>query len=38
MSTSELRLYDILKNKLGDKEAEAFMEVLEETVQKKLTW
>jgi hypothetical protein len=36
MSVSELRLYDLLRNKLGEKEAETFMEVLEETVQKKI--
>ncbi len=36
MSASELKLYDILRNKFGDKEAETFMEALEQTVQKKV--
>lgn len=35
MSVSELKL-EILRNKLGEKEAETFLEVLEETVQKKV--
>ena len=33
MSVSALKLYDLLKSKLGEKEAETFMEVLEEKVQ-----
>lgn len=36
MSASELKLYDLLKNKLGEKEAGTFMEVWDETVQKKV--
>ena len=36
MSVSELRLYYLLKSKLGEKEAETFMEVLEEKVQLKV--
>ena len=36
MSTSELKLCDLLRLKLGEKEAETFMTVLDETVQKKV--
>ena len=36
MSVSELKLYELLRSKLGEKEAETFLEVLEETVQKKV--
>jgi hypothetical protein len=36
MIASEIKLYDILRAKLGDKEAEAFMQVLDETVEKKV--
>jgi hypothetical protein len=33
---SEIKLYDILRTRLGEKEAEAFMQVLDETVEKKV--
>ena len=36
MIASEIKLYDILRTRLGDKEAEAFMQVLDETVEKKV--
>ncbi len=36
MIASEIKLYDILRTRLGEKEAEAFMQVLDETVEKKV--
>ena len=35
MVVSEIRLYELLKNKLGNAEAEAFIEILENKVDKK---
>jgi len=35
MIVSEIKLYNLLKSKLGDKEAEAFIQILEERVDKK---
>ena len=36
MIASEIKLYDIFRTRLGDKETEAFMQVLDETVEKKV--
>lgn len=36
MIASEIKFYDILREKLGEKEAETFMQVLDETVQRKV--
>jgi len=35
MIVSEIKLYNLLKSKLGDQEAEAFIQILEERVDKK---
>jgi len=33
---SEIKLYELLKNKIGEREAEAFIEILEKKVESKL--
>jgi len=35
MVVSEIRLYELLKSKIGEKEAEAFNQILDEKVEKK---
>lgn len=35
MVVSEIRLYELLKSKIGEKEAEAFIQILYEKVEKK---
>ncbi len=35
MVISEIKLYELLKTRIGDKEAEAFIQILEERVDKK---
>ena len=35
MIVSEIKLYEMLKSKIGEKEAEAFVEILEKRVEKK---
>jgi hypothetical protein len=35
MVVSEIRLYELLRSKIGEKEAEAFIQVLDEKVEKK---
>ncbi len=35
MVISEIKLYELLKSRIGEKEAEAFIEILEEKVEKK---
>lgn len=35
MVVSEIRLYELLKSKIGEKEAEAFIQILDEKVEKK---
>ena len=35
MVVSEIKLYNLLKAKIGDQEAEAFLQILEERVDKK---
>ncbi len=35
MVVSEIRLYELLKNKIGEREAEAFVEILENKIEKK---
>ena len=35
MVVSEIKLYELLKAKIGDQEAEAFLEILEKKVDKK---
>lgn len=35
MVISEIKLYELLKTRIGDKEAEAFIQILEERVYKK---
>jgi len=33
---SEIKLYELLKNKIGEREAEAFIEIIEKKVESKL--
>ena len=35
MVISEIKLYELLKTRIGEKEAEAFLQILEEKVDKK---
>jgi hypothetical protein len=35
MIISEIRLYEMLKSRIGDKEAEAFIQILEDRVDRK---
>lgn len=35
MVISEIKLYELLKSRIGEKEAEAFIQILEEKVEKK---
>lgn len=35
MVVSEIRLYELLKSKIGEKEAEVFIQILDEKVEKK---
>lgn len=35
MVVSEIKLYELLKSRIGEKEAEAFIQILEEKVEKK---
>jgi hypothetical protein len=38
MSTAEIRLYEMLKAKIGEREAEAFMELAERTVDQRFEY